>query len=125
MGKNIFIVEDEIIVMMEIRERLSSMGYGISGVCDSGEEALKIIPESAPDLVLMDIRLIGRLSGVDVAKELIENYDIPVIFITAYSDEIMMEKINKLKHSGYLMKPFEDFELRQAIEKVFNSNNNS
>jgi CheY-like chemotaxis protein len=79
----ILVVEDESIVALDMRSRLISMGYDVSGIAASGEEALQLVAQSKPDLILMDIKLQGDLDGVDTAELVHKTADIPVIFVTA------------------------------------------
>src|SRR3989337_128982 len=83
----LLVVEDELIVALDIKSRLENMGYSITAIASSGEEALKMASETLPDLVLMDIMLGDRMDGVDVAEKISADLDIPVIYLTAYADE--------------------------------------
>jgi CheY-like chemotaxis protein len=116
----IFVVEDEGIVAMDISKSLSVMGYEVLFVTDSGEKTLNKIEsdEVKPDLILMDIELKGKINGLDTAREVKEKYNIPIIFLTAFEDDATLEKIGKISSDGYLVKPFEDDNLRSSIEKV-------
>ncbi len=118
MNKRIYIVEDEIIVSMEIQDRLLRLGYLISGTSVSGEDALEEIPASNSDLVLMDIRLSGTLGGIETVELLKEFIEIPVVFITAYSDKTTIDKMIAVDPAGYILKPISDLELLAAIESA-------
>ena len=83
----IMLVEDEIIVAADVKNRLESMGYDVLGIFDTGEEAIQKAGELRPNLILMDIVLKGELDGIDAAQKIRELYDIPIIYLTAYSDE--------------------------------------
>ena len=112
----IFIVEDEGIVAMEIKDRLTAMGYCMTGSAASGEKALELISAQRPDLVLMDIQLQGAMDGITAAEKIRRRFHLPVIFLTAYSEESTLERAKRVQPSGYLLKPFDDRELKSAIE---------
>lgn len=113
---NILVVEDEAIVAMEIEEKLSAIGYEVASVVATGEEAVKKAGALKPDLVLMDIRLEGQLDGIAAASEIREIYDIPIIYLTAYTDENTLERAKVTEPLGYLVKPFSREDLRVTIE---------
>ncbi len=112
----IMIVEDEIIVAEDIKDILKKAGYQITSVAGSGEEAFKKISDIKPDLVLMDIMLEGDLDGIETAERLKEKYNIPVVFVTAYTDQETLQKAKMIEPYGYIIKPFEPVELRTIIE---------
>ena len=112
----ILIVEDERIVAEDIRRSLQSMGYSVSTIASSGEEALKKAEENKTDLVLMDIILRGEMDGIDAAERIHSCFNIPVIYLTAYADERVLEQAKTTGPFGYVIKPFEDRELQTAIE---------
>ncbi len=114
--KQILVVEDEGIVALDIQNRLQALGYGVSGVAISGEEAMEMIRGSRPDLVLMDIVLGGRMDGVDTAGQILASFDIPVVYLTAYADPETLERAKVTGPFGYILKPFESKDLRVAIE---------
>ena len=121
MSKNkIFVVEDEGIVAMDISKSLSVMGYDVLFVSDSGEKTLIKLEsnEAKPDLILMDIELKGKINGLDTARIVKEKYNIPIIFLTAFEDDTTLDRIGTLSLDGYLVKPFEDENLKSSIEKV-------
>lgn len=120
----ILVVEDERITAEDIKDGLISLGYKVPGVVYSGEDAVIKAGELRPDLVLMDIRLEGEMDGIEAAEEIKKHYDIPVIYLTAYSDESTLERAKKTEPSGYVLKepsgfihkPFEESELHSVIE---------
>jgi two-component system cell cycle sensor histidine kinase/response regulator CckA len=112
----ILVVEDEIIIAMEIKDRLNKLGYKVSSVVSSGEEAIKKITEKASDLVLMDIMLEGKMDGVEAAEHIRKRFDIPVIYLSAYSDNTTLERAKITEPFGYILKPFDERELHTAIE---------
>ncbi|HDQ14896.1 MAG TPA: hybrid sensor histidine kinase/response regulator [Sediminispirochaeta sp.] len=113
------IVEDEGVVALDIRRHLESFGYSVVGIHSSGEEALEKFEEEVPDLVLMDIRLQGEMDGIETARIIKEKYRIPVIMLTAYADEKTVERAKFIEPFGYIIKPFEERELRTNIEMAF------
>ncbi len=112
----ILIVEDDNIVVLELRDRLQGLGYAVVGVASYGEEAIAKAAEMRPDLVLMDIRLRGAMNGVRSADEIRARFDIPVVYVTAYADEATLQRAKATEPYGYLMKPFESRELHAVIE---------
>jgi DNA-binding NarL/FixJ family response regulator len=114
----VLVVEDEAIVALEIQDRLISQGYRVCGIAASGEKAITIAQSENPDLVLMDIKLKGVMNGIDTAKILKEKLLIPSIFITAFSDENTLNQIRGFFNYEYLLKPFEEEELNEAVIKT-------
>ncbi len=115
----ILIVEDENIVAKDIANRLEAFGYRITAIANSGEEAIRKAMGSPPDLILMDIRLKGRIDGIEAAKEIrtrLNIPDIPVVYLTAYADDSTIERAKDTEPSGYLLKPFGEKELFATIE---------
>ncbi len=116
MSVRILVVEDESIVAMDIKHRLESMNYTVPAIISSGEDAVKKIAETKTDLVLMDIVLKGEMDGIDAAQLIKDNFDIPIVYLTAYSDEKTLKRAKITGPFGYIIKPFEDRELHSAIE---------
>lgn len=114
--KQILVVEDESIVAEHIRRSLQNMGYSVSSVASSGEKAIKEVEEKVPDLVLMDIVLQGEMDGIETAKQIRSRFNIPVVYLTAYSDEKILERAKITEPFGYVIKPFNERELRINIE---------
>ncbi|MFP4618300.1 MAG: hybrid sensor histidine kinase/response regulator [Spirochaetaceae bacterium] len=112
----ILIVEDESIVAIDIARRLKSLGYYVLGHTLSGEDAVLFSREKSPDLVLMDIHLKGEIDGITAAEQIRREYDIPVIYITAYSDESTLDRAKVTEPFGYILKPFQEREIHSAIE---------
>jgi len=113
---NILIVEDEAIVALDLENRLEGMGYQIAGKVTNGKDTLEKIAESNPSLVLMDIKLAGEMDGITVAQLIRERWGIPVIFLTAYSDEATLRRARISEPFGYIIKPVKDRELHATIE---------
>ncbi len=114
--EHILIVEDEWIVANDIKVCLKRLGYEVAGIAISGVEALKKAEKLKPDLVLMDIVLEGRVNGIDAAAKLRSRFNIPVVYLTAYSDIITVDRAKKTEPYGYILKPFDDRDLHSTIE---------
>jgi PAS domain S-box-containing protein len=112
----ILVVEDENIVAKDIHNTLKDLGYIVTAVVASGEEAIQKAEETQPDLVLMDIMLKGYQDGVEAARQIITRYNIPVVYLTAYTDETTLQRAKVTEPYGYILKPFEERELHIAIE---------
>ncbi|NEO33088.1 MAG: PAS domain S-box protein [Symploca sp. SIO3C6] len=112
----ILIVENEMAVALNIQARLEEVGYVVSGVAVSGEESIEIAESQLVDLVLMDIRLPGKLDGIFAAQELRNRFNIPVVYLTAYSEPETIERAKLTEPYGYIIKPFEIRELYSVIE---------
>ena len=112
----ILIVEDESIVAMDIKHRAEVLGYHVTAIIPSGEEALENVAQNKPDLVLMDIVLKGEMDGIEAAQKIRDSYDIPVVYLTAYSDERTLKRAKITQPFGYIIKPFDDRELHSAVE---------
>jgi signal transduction histidine kinase len=112
----ILIVEDERIVARDLQVRLTNLGYSINGTASSKQEALTAARQNRPDLVLMDIRLNGVPEGIDAARELRSNFNLPVIYLTGHSDNATLSQARTTEPFGYILKPFENRELVAAIE---------
>lgn len=112
----IMVVEDEAVIAIRLQERLTAMGYHVVGISYSGEEAMKQARRLRPDLILMDIMIPGKMDGVVVAKWVKAELDIPVIFLTAFSEDKIIERAKQAKPYGYIVKPFQDRELKASVE---------
>jgi CheY-like chemotaxis protein len=114
--QSIVIVEDECIAAEDIRRRLISWGYRVPAVVTTGEEAVASVEQMRPDLVLMDIHLKGRMTGVEAAELIRTRLDVPVIFASAYNDLETMTRVGVEGPFGMVNKPYDDLEIRAAIE---------
>lgn len=112
----VLIVEDEVIVAKHIEGTLIDLGYSVTGIVSSGEEALELARSTAPDIVLMDIMLDGKLDGINAAETIRSRFSLPVIFLTAYSDEKTLQRAKTTKPYGYVLKPFQETDLYTSIE---------
>jgi signal transduction histidine kinase len=113
---HILIIEDDLVIARNIETMLNEMGHDAVGIFGNGDEAAVFLRENAPDIILMDINLKGKSSGIDLAKEIGLNYNIPVIYITGYSDASTLNKAKQTYPYGYLLKPFNFESLKSTIE---------
>ena len=113
---NILVVEDESIVSKDIQQCLIKLGYNVVAASATGEEAITLVEEKSPDVVLMDIMLKGKMSGIEAAEQIKERYNVPVIYLTAYADESTLNKAKITEPYGYILKPFREIDLHTSIE---------
>ncbi|MEO8050690.1 MAG: sigma 54-interacting transcriptional regulator [Acidobacteriota bacterium] len=116
MADKILIVEDERITAEDLAEVLRDLGYEVSAVVSSGEEAIREADANPPDLVLMDIRIKGDMDGAETACILRERFDVPVIYLTAHADRDTLERAKQSRPLGYIVKPFHEAELHASVE---------
>ncbi len=127
---NILVVEDERITAKDIKNSLEKVGYNVPAIVATGEEAIKFSDENRPDLVIMDIKLGGKIDGIDAAEVIGSQFGIPIIYLTSYSDERTIERANSTHPSAFILKepfeflhkPFEENELYTAIEIILYKN---
>jgi signal transduction histidine kinase len=112
----VLIVEDEAIVAADLANKLAQLGYRVIGSAASGEEAIAMVGEQRPDMVLMDIRLRGALDGIDTAEHMRRAHAIPVVYLNAHSDSDTLARALGTEPFGYILKPFVDRELKTQIE---------
>ena len=112
----ILIVEDNTTVAEDSRECLEGLGYSVTAIAASGEEAVESAGKDRPDAVLMDIKLRGDMDGIEAADRIHTEFDIPVLFLSAYSDRELLGRAKKTGSFGYLVKPFEERELYAMLE---------
>ncbi len=114
----IMLVEDERIVALHLQQQLAKFQYDVVGNVASGERALQVMEEHRPDLILMDIHIEGGIDGIETASRIPPSYHIPVVYLTAYSEEATLERARATKPYGYLLKPFSERELHATIQMV-------
>jgi len=117
-NRKILIVEDENIIAFDIRSMLEDLGYMVSAIVSSGEESIQKASKMKPDLVLMDIKLKGSLDGVSAGQEIFRQFQIPIVYLTAYSDQATINRINNGRNgnpSTVINKPFDEGELQTII----------
>jgi diguanylate cyclase (GGDEF)-like protein/PAS domain S-box-containing protein len=116
---SILIVEDESLIARDIKLSLEGLGYGVVDIASSGEEAIQKTRELNPSLVLMDIMLKGDMDGIEAAEVIHRELDIPVVFLTAHSNDSIVERAKAANPYGYLLKPFKEKELVVTLEMSF------
>ena len=114
--KKILVVEDEPIIATEIKERLEALNYTVTNIITSKEHAIDAVKKERPNLVLMDIMLGNEMAGFGLSKIIHDEFDIPVVFLTAYSDEETLQRAKLTEPYGYILKPIVERELRSTIE---------
>lgn len=116
MAKRILVVEDESIVGLHLESALKRLGYDVLEIASTGEEAIMKTQELHPELILMDIVLKGEMDGIEAASQIRAKFDVPIIYLTAYGDESTLQRAKITEPFGYIIKPFEERELHNAIE---------
>ena len=110
------IVEDEILIAEDLKERLVGFGFCVIANVDTAEEGIAVAIKEHPDLILMDIRLKGKKDGIQAAEEIRKQIDLPIVYLTAYSDQVTVERSRQSSHDAYLLKPFQTKELQSTID---------
>lgn len=113
---SVLICEDEAVIAGELKATLEEMGYCVTALASSGEIALERAAEELPDVVLMDVHLVGEMDGVETATKLRAKFNVPVVFLTAYADDQTLERARAAEPLGFLVKPVQERELRAAVE---------
>ncbi|MBW1889944.1 MAG: response regulator transcription factor [Deltaproteobacteria bacterium] len=112
----LIIADDEVVISTQLEEFLSTKGFEIAGIATSGAEAVEMALELKPDLMLMDIVMPGKLDGISAAAKINRALKIPVIFLTAYADEEMIQRAKPIGPFGYVLKPIQERQILAAIE---------
>ena len=112
----ILVVEDEAVVSMHLEQRLNALGYQVVGAAKTAAKALSLAAEQRPDLVLMDIRIQGPVDGIATAEQMRDRFRLPVVFLTAFAEDATLDRAKMAQPYGFVLKPFEDRELRTVIE---------
>lgn len=112
----VLVVEDEQIVALELKDRLSRAGHEVPACAASAEEAIEAAERFRPDLLLMDIKLQGDMDGIAAAEAIRKRFDVPVIYLTAFADSRTVERAQGTEPFGYILKPFDERELQIAVE---------
>lgn len=115
MNSSVLIVEDEALVALEIQENVERLGHTVVDVSDTAEAAVKVALTEQPDLIIMDVRLKGQMDGVEAARLIRKSLDVPVIFLTAYSGDEILERATLAEPYGYLLKPVQEQQLASAM----------
>lgn len=115
----ILLAEDEVIIAQCLKMDLEINGYEVCKFVARGEEAIETAKEEDPDIVLMDINLLGKMDGIEAAEKIIDHKNIPIIFMSGYNEPNIFERAQKLKPAAYLEKPVEIFKLKPIIDSIF------
>ena len=118
----IMIVEDEVAIAMVLEENLTQMGYEATLTAHSGEEAVALAAKVKPDLILMDIVMPGELDGINAAEKIKKELDIPVVFLTGYSQNELLDRAKQAEPYGYILKPVQTNQIKAAIEIALYNN---
>lgn len=119
----ILIVEDETLIAHSMKQALLHFGYHVTSVVATGEEAIRKAEEERPDLVLMDIFLKGKIDGIEAAKEISSRFNIPIIYLSAYSDENTMQRMETTVYHSFISKPYNNMQLNRAVSAVLQKDN--
>jgi signal transduction histidine kinase len=119
----VYVVEDEVIVARDIRQQLVGLGYADAGHATSAEKCLEQLPIAQPDLVLMDIQLAGAMDGITAAQIIRTEFDVPVVFLTAFAADDVLARAKLTEPYGYILKPFSERELRTVLEMAIYKSN--
>jgi CheY-like chemotaxis protein len=119
----IIVVEDERLVARDLEKRLTNLGYEVVGSAASGEAALRQVEELRPDMVLMDIVLAGAMRGTEVARRIWSDWQIPVVYLTAFSDAVILEDVKGSEPYGYILKPFNSKQLHAILQLAISRRN--
>jgi DNA-binding LytR/AlgR family response regulator len=112
----ILLVEDELVIAEDLKDILEELGYEVCGIAVSAREALALIEEQSPDLALLDIQIKGGKDGIELAAEINENYHLPFIMLTSFSDLQTLNRAKEVHPYGYLVKPFNEKDILVSIE---------
>ncbi|MHB8897486.1 MAG: sigma 54-interacting transcriptional regulator [Thermoguttaceae bacterium] len=115
-ASSILIVEDEQIVAVDVESVLEQIGYRVAGIAATSEEACRMAVETKPDLVLMDVRIDGPIDGIETARQIRQLLDVPIVFLTAYTDAETLDRAKQIGPCGYLVKPFAQRDLQATLE---------
>jgi CheY-like chemotaxis protein len=116
MKTRILIVEDEGLIALDLKRRLEKTGYDVSAIVDNAVDALNSVRVDRPALVLMDIHLSGPRGGIEAADEIRRQYDVPIVYVTAFADKDTLDRARSTGPYGYIVKPFDGIDFRQRIE---------
>jgi CheY-like chemotaxis protein len=117
--KKILIVEDEVMISMWLKTQLEDEGFSICGCFASGEEAVEFVEKTKPDVILMDINLVGKITGIEAAEKIIGKTKIPIIFMSGYEEPEIIERVHETKPVAFLTKPVEIWNLKLIFESIF------
>jgi two-component system, response regulator PdtaR len=118
---NILIVEDESIVALDLANGLERDGYNITGIADNAEEALQLFNDNEVDIVLMDVNIMGKKDGIDTAIAILKQKAVPIIYLTAFTDAVTIDRIKQTHPAAFLSKPYNLTNVRIAIDLAVNN----
>ncbi len=116
MSIKILVVEDEKLIALDLGYTLEELGFNFVGTASDGEEALQKAEELNPDLILMDIKLDGKMDGIETASKINTLFNIPIVYLSANNDKDTMKRIQSTKNCGLLSKPIDNLQLKSTIE---------
>ncbi|PHN05163.1 DNA-binding response regulator [Flavilitoribacter nigricans DSM 23189 = NBRC 102662] len=114
----ILMVEDDMIIAADISMQLTKLGYTVTGIHTRGEDALRTIEQNRPDIILMDIVLSGKMNGIETAEIVLEQFQVPVIFLTSNSDDATFQQAIRAKPYAFISKPFQRSDLERTLSLV-------
>lgn len=114
--KSVLIVEDDENMAETLSEALQQLDYNVAGAVTNGADAIACVQNNVPDIIIMDIELLGDMDGVQTSKEILLISEVPVVYLTGWTDDKTLDKVKKTNPFGYIVKPFEIIELKVAIE---------
>lgn len=114
----VLIVEDERIVALTTKHIVEGHGHQVVGIAASAQEALDILSQHRPTIVLMDIMLKGPVDGIELTHSINKQYDLPVLYVTAHADHVTLERLMQTQHRGVLNKPFDEADLMSAMHQA-------
>lgn len=117
-SQKVLIVEDDILLSVIEKRLVQNMGYEVVATTDSGEEALDMVREKKPDIILMDVKLKGSWDGIETVKEIRKNFSIPIIYLSGCSDGESRKRAEALGFSGFLSKPLQINDLQKAFDEA-------
>ena len=120
----ILVVEDEAIIAMDLIATLKRLGWRVIGTAATGADSIAQAGSEHPDIVLMDIRLRGTMDGLEAAHEIKARWGIPIIFLTAYGEDALLERLGPPNGTPRLTKPFDEADLERALSRCLRSSNN-
>src|SRR5438093_13429718 len=116
MGYRILVVEDDGVTALSLQDVLRRLEHDVVALASTGREAIMLAETEQPDIILMDIWLAGPMSGIEAARQIRQRLDIPIVFVTAHSDESTLRQAQLVQPYGFVLKPFDQNDLRVAIE---------
>ncbi len=125
MKQTVLIVEDDPIIAQDLAEILESIEYQVQHIVYNAADAMESISLNTPDLILLDIQLEGAIDGIDLAHIINKRHHVPFIYITSFHDEQMIKRVSETKPAGFILKPFNENEVKVAIQLAFQSNSNN